>query len=100
MVKSTSQGGTKSWWLTKYNKKERKKPTILLTVAIDSVFFSFNWKNVISIFPFVCSIMIKGFTDDADERLVNDSRTPFDILPNVRNRSDRRNGYWSISGRW
>jgi hypothetical protein len=39
-----------------------------LTVTVDNAFLSSNWRIVISIFPFVCSIIINGIIDNGDLR--------------------------------
>ncbi len=63
-----------------------------LTVTVDKIFLSSNWRTVISIFPFECSIIINGIINEEDLRCVNERSTPFDIRPIVRNRNDKRSG--------
>lgn len=65
---------------------------VQLTVTVDKIFLSSNWRIVISIFPFECSIIINGIINEEDLRCVKERRTPFDIRPIVRKRNDKRKG--------
>jgi hypothetical protein len=76
----------------KQEKKHKANVSILLTVTVDNACLSSNWRIVSSIFPFVCSIIINGIIDDEDLRWVKESKTPLDILPNVRKCTDKRSG--------
>ncbi len=75
-----------------YSKENKLVSGVQLTVTVDKIFLSSNWRTVISIFPFECSIIINGIINEEDLRCVNERSTPFDIRPIVRKRNDKRSG--------